>query len=116
MAETSDAKPSLFAGIVAGVAGSVCCVGPLVLLMLGVSGTWISSLTALEPYQPLFFGLTLVFLGLAFRKLYLVAPTCDIDKPCAKPETQRRQRIIFWSVSIVLLTMLTFPWYAHLFY
>ena len=36
---------------------------------LGISGAWIGSLTALEPYRPALIGLTLLFLGLAFRKL-----------------------------------------------
>ncbi|MFW2358183.1 mercuric transporter MerT family protein [Hydrogenophaga sp.] len=28
-----------------------CCLGPLVLIMLGTSGAWISTLTLLEPCQ-----------------------------------------------------------------
>jgi mercuric ion transport protein len=66
-----NAKSSMLAGVAAGIGASVCCVGPLVLLALGISGTWIGVLTALEPYRPFFIGLTLLFLGLAFRKLDL---------------------------------------------
>jgi mercuric ion transport protein len=40
--------------ITAALAASSCCVIPLVLFTLGVSGAWISHLTALAPYQPLF--------------------------------------------------------------
>ena len=58
----------LGAAVVATVAASACCLGPLVLLGLGISGAWISRLTALEPYRPLFIGLTLVFLGYAFYR------------------------------------------------
>ena len=43
--------------------------GPLVLLALGIGGAWIGTLTPFEPYRPLFIGLTLIFLGLAFRKV-----------------------------------------------
>jgi hypothetical protein len=46
----------LIAGILSTVGASICCVGPLVLLALGVSGAWISSLTALESYRPIFIG------------------------------------------------------------
>ena len=60
-----NAKGSLVAGVLAGIGASVCCVGPLVLLALGIGGAWISNLTALQPYRPLFIGLTLLFLGLA---------------------------------------------------
>jgi len=65
-------KGSLIAGVLAAISASVCCVGPLVLLALGIGGSWISSLTAMEPYRPVFIGMTLLFLWMAFRKLYLV--------------------------------------------
>jgi hypothetical protein len=44
----------LWAGALAAIVGSLCCVAPLVLLTLGISGAWISQLTALEPYRPIF--------------------------------------------------------------
>jgi mercuric ion transport protein len=67
----------LIAGILSAIGASICCVGPLVLLALGVSGAWIGSLTALEPYRPILIGLTLLFLGFAFYRLYLVRPACS---------------------------------------
>lgn len=94
----------------------MCCVGPLVLLGLGIGGTWVSSLTAMEPYRPFFIGLTLLFLGLAFRKLYLVPQICTPDTPCANPRTRQRQRFIFWIVAVLLLGLLAVPWLAPLFY
>ena len=45
--------PSTIAAGLAAVGASVCCIGPLVLLALGIGGTWISYLTAFESYQPL---------------------------------------------------------------
>jgi len=65
----------LIAGILSAIGASICCVGPLVLLALGVSGAWIGSLTALEPYRPILIGVTVVFLGLAFYRLYVVRPS-----------------------------------------
>lgn len=111
-----NAKGSLVAGVVAAIGASVCCVGPLVLLMLGIGGAWIGNLTAFEPYRPLFIGLTLLFLGLAFRKLYLVPQACAPDTACADPQALKRQRMIFWWVTVVLLALLAVPWLAPLFY
>lgn len=108
-------KGSLIAGAVAAVGASVCCVGPLVLLALGISGTWIGSLTAMEPFRPFFVILTLVFLGLAFRKLYLAPQVCVPGTPCANPDTRRRQRAIFWIVTALLVGLLAVPWLAPLF-
>jgi mercuric ion transport protein len=115
MAQLS-AKGSLIAGAASAIGASLCCVGPLVLLTLGIGGTWIASLTALEPYRPFFAGLTLFFLGLAFRRLYLVPQVCTPGTPCAEPRTIKRQRLTFWAVAVPLLGLLAVPWLAPLFY
>src|ERR1700732_2549890 len=90
----------LVAGILSALGASACCVGPLVLLALGVSGAWISSLTSLEPYRPIFIGLTLLFLAFAFHRLYLASPVCSPGSACASPRTLNRQRLGFWIVTI----------------
>lgn len=109
---TATRNRSLIAAAMAAVGASICCVGPFVLLMLGVGGAWIGNLTALEPYRPIFIGVTLVFLGLAFRKLYLVPEACEVDKPCANPVMRRNQRLIFWVVTVILAALIAFPWYG----
>ncbi|MGH8852804.1 MAG: mercuric transporter MerT family protein [Telluria sp.] len=109
-------KNSLIAGVLAAIGASVCCVGPLVLLALGIGGTWVGNLTAMEPYRPIFIGLTLLFLWLAFRKLYLVPQVCAPGTPCTDPRTIQRQRLTFWIVSVLLLGLLAVPWLAPLFY
>ncbi len=106
-------KGTLLAGIVTAIAASTCCIGPLVLLTLGVSGSWIGNLSAFEPYRPLFIAVTLLFLGLAFRKLYRVPRSCQVDESCFTPANLRRQRITFWVVSIAVLAVMGFPWYGR---
>jgi len=106
----------LVAGILSAIGASICCVGPLVLLALGVSGAWIGSLTALEPYRPIFVGLTLLFLGFAFYRLYLVRPACSPAAACANPQTLKRQRLAFWIATALVLGLIAVPWFAPLFY
>jgi mercuric ion transport protein len=108
------ATKQLWAGVVAAIVGSLCCVAPLVLLTLGISGAWISQLTALEPYRPIFIGIMLVFIGQAFRQLYIVPARCGPGEACANPQLQRRQRQIFWVVVVGLAALIAFPWYAPL--
>lgn len=98
------------------VGASLCCVVPLVLLALGIGGSWIGSLTAMEPYQPFFIALTLLFLGLAFRRLYVAPQSCAEGAACAETGALRRQRLVFWIVTALLLGVLAFPWLAPLFY
>lgn len=115
MLQTST-KGSLIAGVLAAIGASVCCVGPLVLLTLGIGGSWVGSLTKMEPYRPIFIGLTLLCLGLAFRRLYLMPQVCIPGTPCADPRTIKRQRLVFWIVAVLLLGLLAVPPLAPLFY
>jgi mercuric ion transport protein len=108
------ATKQLWAGALAAIVGSLCCVAPLVLITLGISGAWISQLTALEPYRPILIGVMVVFLGLAFRQLYIVPARCAPGEACANPRLQRRQRQIFWVVVVALAALIAFPWYATL--
>jgi mercuric ion transport protein len=108
------ATKQLWASVLAAILGSLCCVAPLALLTLGISGAWINQLTALEPYRPIFIGVMLVFIGLAFRQLYIVPARCAPGQACANPRLQRRQRQIFWVVVVVLAALIAFPWYAPL--
>lgn len=110
-----NANGSLFAGALAAIGASVCCVGPLVLLMLGVGGAWIAHLTALEPLRPWFIAATLLFLGLAFHRLFLRQRVCAPGAPCAEPIVLRRQRWIFGIVALALLALLLVPWLAPVF-
>src|SRR5258708_3298259 len=113
---TQSGKGFLVAGILTAVGASICCVGPLVLLALGVSGAWIGSLTALEPYRPVFFGLTLLFLAFAFPPLYFARPVCPPQSACAHPRRLKHQRLGFWVVTVRVLGLIAIPWVAPLFY
>ena len=111
-----NVRGSLVAGVLAAIGASVCCVGPLLLLALGVGGAWISNLTAMEPIRPLFIAVTLLFMALAFRRLYLVPQACEPGTACADPRTLKRQRRVFWFVALALAGLLAVPWLVPLFY
>ncbi|WP_049019712.1 mercuric transporter MerT family protein, partial [Burkholderia cenocepacia] len=70
MAQPKDSRKALAAGGVAAILASTCCLGPLVLVALGVSGAWIGNLAALEPYRPVFLGVALVALLFAGRRIF----------------------------------------------
>ena len=112
--ETPSEKTSWLGigAILSAIGASVCCVGPLLLLSLGISGAWMSTLTSMESVRPFFILLTLVFIGLGYRKLYLIPENCAEGKTCSSPEMKQKQRIIFWFGSGFILLLLAFPWYA----
>ena len=111
-----NTKLALAGGLLAGIGASACCVGPLLLLSLGIGGAWVGHLTALEPYRPIFIALTVLFLGLAFRKLYLVPQTCAVEDSCIADRTRRVQRILFWVFLPLSLASVVSPWILPLFY
>jgi mercuric ion transport protein len=109
-------KHALLAGAVAGIGASLCCVVPWVLLSLGLGGAWLARLTAFEPLRPIFLGLTLFFVGMAFRKRYPNPTVCGPGRGCADDASIRRQRLVFWAVAIPLLGLVAFPWIVPMFY
>lgn len=73
-------------GILGAIAASSCCIAPVVLFSLGISGAWIGNLTALAPYQPYFIAATLICLGYGYWLVYRRQSTaCAEGAACARP-------------------------------
>lgn len=117
MAQDKLTNTTLIGGAIAAFAASACCLGPLVLVSLGVGGAWISNLTILEPYRPIFIGIALICMAIAYRKIYSAKPAhaCLPDTLCAKPKTNRNYRAMFWIVSILVLIAILYPYLVTLF-
>lgn len=111
-----NGRGALAAGVLAALLASACCLGPLVLLTLGVSGAWIGNLTALDPYRPIFLGMALVALFFAWRRIFRPARACAPDDACAVPQMQTANRVFFWIVTALVLIALVFPYLMPLFY
>lgn len=116
MRSVFNTKTTLIGGVLAGIGTSACCVGPLLLLSLGIGGGWIGHLTALEPYRPLFIVLTVLFLGATFWRLYLVPQSCAVGDNCIADRTRKVQRILFWVLLPVVFLFVVSPWILPLFY
>lgn len=102
-------------GILAALGASSCCILPLVLFSLGVSGAWIGNLTALARYQPLFIAAAVAFLGFGFWRAYRRPAACAADGPCARPGSSRVVKVGLWAAAVLLLAAVTFPYTAPLF-
>src|SRR5260370_5997697 len=79
--------------ILGALAASTCCVVPLVLFGLGISGAWIANVTQLAPYQPYFLVVTAACLGGGYWLVYRSAkPACaqggDSPRPWPDPVVQ----------------------------
>lgn len=109
-------RGALLTGALAATLASTCCLGPLVLITLGVSGAWISNLTLLEPYQPLFIVAALVALFFAYRRIWQPASDCAPAQVCALPSITRLYKALFWIVVALVILALGFPMIAPWFY
>lgn len=116
MRDSKSGHGALAAGGIAAILASTCCLGPLVLVALGFSGAWIGNLTRLEPYRPLFLGVALVAMYLAWRRIFRPARVCSPGDVCAIPQVKTAYKVIFWIVAGLVLVALAFPYVLQLFY
>ena len=118
-AEIQDRKRKVAAtgGVIGAVLASSCCIGPLVLIMLGASGAWIGNLTALKAYQPIFVPITLAFLGFGFWQVYgRPKQIYDDDSYCASPSSDRLIKIVLWAATVLVAAALSIDLWAPFFY
>ncbi len=116
MSEAKNGRGALFAGGMAALLASTCCLGPLVLVGLGVSGAWIGNLSALEPYRPIFITAALLALFFAWKRIFRPEAECKPGEVCAIPAVRSTYKMIFWLVAALILVALTFPYFLPYFY
>lgn len=104
-------------GVLGAFLASACCIGPLVLLTLGISGAWIGNLTALEPFKPIFAVIALGFIAAGFRQVYFRKPTvCAPGSYCDRPASARITKAALSASLVLVLAALTIDWWAPLLY
>lgn len=106
---------SLLVGAIAGILASSCCLGPLILLSLGISGVWAGNLTMLAPLQPAFVAVAWVALFFGYKRIW--APTaCAAGQMCATPTASLSSKVLFCLVTGIVIAGLGFPILAPWFY
>jgi mercuric ion transport protein len=120
--ETEKSAPNrtgsgaLLIGGLAAIVASTCCLGPLVLVVLGVSGAWIANLTKLEPYRLYFIGGAVIALFFAGRQIFRPVKACEPGQVCAVPQTRRVYKILFGLVSVFVFIALVYPYLVRFLY
>ena len=116
MPVSKQGRTALLVGGVAALLASACCLGPLVLVMVGISGAWIGSLSALELWRPLFLTASAVAMFFAYKRIFRPAQDCKPGEVCAIPQVRRGYRALFAVVAALILIALAFPYAMPLFY
>lgn len=103
---------AIFAAFIA----SACCMGPLVLALLGLGGG--ALLVKFEPYRPIFTAVTLAFLGAGFWLQYRKPKTVAVSEGdacgCPAPRASRAGRVMLWVATVLVVGFLAFPYIAPL--
>ena len=103
-------------GLLGALAASSCCILPLVLFSLGVSGAWIGNFTQLAPYQPYFIAATICFLGYGYWLVYRSSKlACADGEVCARPLPNRLVKTGLILATILVVAALGFDFLVPLF-
>ena len=73
-AETKKENTPLIGAIIAGGLASACCIGPLIVVLLGLGSA--SAFIAMEPYRPIFAAVTLGLIGWAGWRHWQTRKAC----------------------------------------
>lgn len=91
-------------GIIGALAASSCCILPVALFSLGISGAWIGNFTQLAPYQPYFIAATLAFIGTGYWLVYRSSKVvCAEGEACARPLPNRLVKTALIAATVIVL-------------
>lgn len=112
--ERSRARLVAAGGIFGALAASSCCILPLVLFSVGISGAWIANFTGLAPYQPYVAAATLVLLGYGYYLVYVKPKRACADGSCVRPLPNRVAKLSLWIATALVAAALAFGFWAPL--
>src|SRR5258708_13353897 len=105
-------KAFIGAALVAGIAGSLCC---MVVMVYGLAGAGIVGASAFcAAWRPYLLGTTFLLLGLGFYFAYgKPKHACEPGSACEKPAAHKMGRIGLWVAAVVVLIVAAFPYYSE---
>ena len=104
---------TLAGSVVSGIFASACCLGPLVLSLLGVSGAAFAQ--RFEPLRPCLLVLTYGLLGGGFYLTYRPGKgkaDCAPGEACEMPRASRVGKVMLWVATLIVLLATLFPVYS----
>lgn len=100
-------------GIIGALAASSCCILPVALFSLGISGAWIGGFTQLAPYQPYFITATLAFIAAGYWLVYRSSKiACADSEACARPFPNKLVKVALIAATIIVGAAWAFDYVA----
>ena len=101
-------KATLGGSILAAITASLCCIGPLVAVLLGASGFAASAV--FEKWRPVFLGVTFALLALAWYLTYRKPKAaCAEGSVCATKPVSKWNKVALWFATGAVLVTAAFP-------
>ena len=103
------------AGILTAITASLCCITPVLALIVGTSGM-ASRFSWIEPFRPYLIVLTILTLGFAWHQK--LKPKKEMDCACVTDEKPKfiQSKMFLGIVTAFVIIMLGFPYYSGVFY
>ena len=104
-------KALVGASIFAALAASLCCILPIVFVLIGVGIAGASSF--FEAWRPGLLVVTFSLLGAGFYFAYRKPrETCAPGSPCEMPSVKRNGRVWLWVATAFVILLAAFPYYS----
>ncbi len=101
-------KATLGGSVLAAITASLCCIGPLVAVLLSASGFAASA--AFEKWRPVFLGITFALLALAWYLTYgKPKAACEEGSTCATKPVSKWNKVILWFATAFVVIAAAFP-------
>lgn len=96
--------------VVAAFAASLCCIGPLLFVVLGLGA--FGAATAFESVRPYLLSVSVLLLAFGFYRAYFRREACAPGEACATKPARRASRIALWAAFVMVLAFALSPYYA----
>lgn len=105
------------AGVISAIAGSLCCITPIIALLAG-SSSIAANFSWIEPARPYLIGLSIAILAFAWYVKLKPAKSKGMDCNCepTKKSAFIQSKTFLGIVTVFAILMMAFPLYAKIFY
>ena len=98
---------STVGGIIAAIIASLCCIGPVLVVLVGVGS--IGAISVFENYRPYLIGVTVLLLGFAFYLVYRKREVECEDGTCKIQDAGKWNKVGVWSATFLAAVAIAFP-------
>jgi len=97
-------------GVLAAIGASLCCIGPLLFVALGIGAFGAASV--FESARPYLLGAAVLALAFGFYRTYFRRESCAPGEVCATKPINRASRAALWVASVAVLAFALAPYYV----